>query len=94
MSPLTYGATELYLPPEAYVIPTRYNARKADLFACGIILYIMTKASLPFKSARKNIDPNYTQLCARAISNQRKHPLQELIEYMLIEDLEMRYDMR
>ena len=93
MCPVTYGATELYLPPEAYNLPTRYNARVADLFACGIILYMMTQAGLPFKSARKNIDPNYTRLCARAVSNQHTHPLQELIDRMLIDDLEQRYTM-
>ena len=53
----------------------------------------MTLASVPFKTARKNIDPNYTRLCERAISNRQIHPLQQLINSMLIDDLELRYDM-
>ena len=65
-SPVTYGVTIPYLAPEVYNRDP-YSASKADLFAAGIILYIMVTGRPPFKTARSRVDANYRALCNRAI---------------------------
>ena len=57
-SPVTFGVTAPYVAPEIYNRPTAYSSSRADLFAAGIVLYIMVSGHPPFMTARK-VDPNY-----------------------------------
>ena len=59
---LTCG-TPSYMAPELY-INKLYNAKKVDIWACGVLLYYMLTGSFPFKdkndadliSSLKNVD--------------------------------------
>jgi len=54
--------TESYMAPEIHM-KKPYNGASVDLFACGIILFIMTTQHPPFTRAEPS-DPFYRLLCA------------------------------
>lgn len=49
----TFGGTECYLAPEV-LMRQPYNGYKVDVFALGVILFIMLTGRRPFRSARRN----------------------------------------
>eukprot|EP00330_Aristerostoma_sp_ATCC50986_P010921 CAMPEP_0114592136 /NCGR_PEP_ID=MMETSP0125-20121206/14043_1 /TAXON_ID=485358 ORGANISM="Aristerostoma sp., Strain ATCC 50986" /NCGR_SAMPLE_ID=MMETSP0125 /ASSEMBLY_ACC=CAM_ASM_000245 /LENGTH=329 /DNA_ID=CAMNT_0001790639 /DNA_START=95 /DNA_END=1084 /DNA_ORIENTATION=- len=50
--------TENYMPPEMYSIGGDYSGTKADIFSCGVALFIMMLGRPPFFKAKSN-DPFY-----------------------------------
>jgi serine/threonine protein kinase len=86
----TRGMTDGYAPPEAHT-GSQFSGQAADLFAAGVVLYILAAGRLPFRTARPKVDPNYTQLCIRAKSQTPKPPILDLIDNMLVDDVTTRY---
>ncbi|KAJ3155807.1 serine/threonine-protein kinase HAL4/sat4 [Geranomyces variabilis] len=60
--------SEPYIAPEEWHSPSGYDATKADVWACGIILYTMLQASIPWRVA-KTLDPHYAKYAAFAAAN-------------------------
>ncbi|KAI8922059.1 kinase-like domain-containing protein [Powellomyces hirtus] len=60
--------SEPYIAPEEWDSPGGYDATKADIWACGIILYTLLQASIPWRIARAP-DPHYTKYAAFGASN-------------------------
>ncbi|KAJ3170072.1 serine/threonine-protein kinase HAL4/sat4 [Geranomyces variabilis] len=60
--------SEPYIAPEEWHSPAGYDATKADVWACGIILYTMLQASIPWRVA-KTLDPHYAKYAAFAAAN-------------------------
>ncbi|KAJ3162148.1 serine/threonine-protein kinase HAL4/sat4 [Geranomyces michiganensis] len=60
--------SEPYIAPEEWQSPSGYDATKADIWACGIILYTMLQASIPWRVA-KTLDPHYAKYAAFAAAN-------------------------
>ena len=56
----TYCGTKSYMAPEI-LQKIKYKGAEVDVFACGVILYIMVMGKLPFKEAKPK-DPNYKVL--------------------------------
>ena len=54
----TYLGTERYMCPEL-VAKCAYDAKKADIFSIGVVLYVLAKASPPFVLADPNQDVYY-----------------------------------
>lgn len=54
----TYLGTPFYMAPEIHEKRT-YNGEKVDLFALGIILFILMSKNPPFKVADKRVDRLY-----------------------------------
>lgn len=90
--PLQLVGTEGYLPPEVF-LTKQLNLRKADIFAAGVVLFVMLKGIPPFNSSRKE-DPYYQLLATDPKvfwEWQNKvnpipevtHPLKQLLEGML-----------
>lgn len=50
--------TKSYMAPEIYAKIT-YDGRKVDVFALGVILSVLVKGTMPFRSAQYN-DPYYS----------------------------------
>jgi serine/threonine protein kinase len=84
------GMTHGYAPPEVYT-GKPFSGRAADLFASGVVLYFLASGNLPFRTARRGIDPHYTRLCRGAKSEAPKTQLQGLINNILINDVSTRY---
>jgi 5'-AMP-activated protein kinase, catalytic alpha subunit len=56
-----YCGTKNYIAPEifeCYEDKLKYSGDKADLFACGVILYNMVSGKMPFQKAEFS-DPTY-----------------------------------
>lgn len=60
--PLQLVGTEGYLPPEVF-LTKQVNLRKTDIFAAGVVLFVMLKGIPPFNSSRKE-DPYYQLLAS------------------------------
>lgn len=56
----TYLGTPQYMSPELH-LKQKYDGEKNDIFACGVILFIMYTGFPPFNLAKKN-DPYYKLL--------------------------------
>lgn len=56
----TYKGTYRYMAPEIHAAPG-YSGEKVDVFACGVLLFIMAVGIAPFRSAKVS-DPNYVML--------------------------------
>mmetsp|Transcript_40911 Transcript_40911/g.47038 ORF Transcript_40911/g.47038 Transcript_40911/m.47038 type:complete len:488 (-) Transcript_40911:410-1873(-) len=54
--------TESYMAPEIH-LGQAYNGVSVDLFACGIILFIMVSQNPPFQKANPQQDPYFKLLC-------------------------------
>lgn len=54
----TVLGTESYMAPEIF-IDKNYNGCAVDLFAAGIVLFIMVAGTPPFAKADPNKDPHY-----------------------------------
>lgn len=57
----TFLGTERYMCPEL-LARTAYDAKKADVFSLGVVLYVLAKASPPFVQADPNKDVYYKTL--------------------------------
>ncbi|KAJ3023437.1 serine/threonine-protein kinase HAL4/sat4 [Thoreauomyces humboldtii] len=55
--------SEPYIAPEEWGSPGGYDATKADVWACGIILFTLLQATIPWSAARPT-DPNYAKYSA------------------------------
>jgi serine/threonine protein kinase len=58
----TILGTESYMAPEIH-LRKPYSGEAVDLFACGIILFIMLSGTPPFAKADPKSDPHYKLLC-------------------------------
>lgn len=54
--------TPSYMAPEMYIVD-EFKTQPLDIFAMGIVLFIMIKAAPPFNMAKPN-DPHYKLFCA------------------------------
>jgi len=59
----TVLGTESYMAPEIHMRKP-YSGPSVDLFACGIILFILLSGTPPFAKADPKSDPHYKLLCA------------------------------
>jgi len=59
----TILGTESYMAPEIH-LRKPYSGPSVDLFACGIILFILLSGTPPFGKADPKSDPHYKLLCA------------------------------
>jgi serine/threonine protein kinase len=59
----TILGTESYMAPEIH-LRKPYSGPSVDLFACGIILFILLSGTPPFAKADPKSDPHYKLLCA------------------------------
>ena len=59
----TILGTESYMAPEIH-LRKPYSGPSVDLFACGIILFILISGTPPFGKADPKSDPHYKLLCA------------------------------
>lgn len=60
----THLGTERYMCPEL-VMKKKYDAKRADVFALGVILYVIMKGIPPFEKADIIKDPYYKALSLR-----------------------------
>eukprot|EP00826_Nyctotherus_ovalis_P063270 TRINITY_DN9264_c0_g1_i2.p1 TRINITY_DN9264_c0_g1~~TRINITY_DN9264_c0_g1_i2.p1 ORF type:complete len:266 (-),score=78.37 TRINITY_DN9264_c0_g1_i2:15-812(-) len=56
----TYKGTYRYMAPEIHAA-SGYSGEKVDVFACGVLLFVMAVGTAPFRSAKVS-DPNYVAL--------------------------------
>lgn len=64
----THLGTGRYMCPEL-VMKKKYDAKKADVFALGVIMFVFVKGSPPFEVADYHRDPYYKTL----LTNPRKY---------------------
>ncbi len=60
----THLGTGRYMCPEL-VMKKKYDAKKADVFALGVIMFVFAKGSPPFEIADYQRDPYYKTLLTR-----------------------------
>lgn len=94
--------TEAYMAPE--IRERRYDGKDVDLFAAGIILFILYTGGPPFEKSIQNLDPYYRIFCRNNSqfweAHSRRRPagfftpeFKELINRMLKPEPEDRYTM-
>jgi aurora kinase len=59
--------TERYMCPEL-IMKKKYDAKKADIFALGVIMFVFMKGSPPFEKADIMNDPYYKTLMMKPAS--------------------------
>ncbi|RKP35035.1 kinase-like domain-containing protein, partial [Dimargaris cristalligena] len=90
-----FCGSEPYIAPEQFS-GKPYDARKVDVWSCGVVLYAMYCKGVPFRTATKH-DPNYVRYLEAKASGKVYEPFRKLppkasalIAQMLEPDVEKR----
>jgi len=74
-----------YTAPEVLTNPTKHDATKADMWACGVVLYCMVECKFPFQSPEQAEAAKYT------LSGGRSEQFVEFLGKLLSPDVGKRY---
>lgn len=66
---LLHVGTQLYMAPELLERRTAINACATDIFACGVVLFVIITGSFPFNKKATIDDPVYCHIVNDDISS-------------------------